>query len=201
MSIPFATALKIVFAPVPGWRAAGSEESSFGSVLLLQTIPMAALSAFCWYVGTSQIGWRVGEQTMRLTSTSALALCALYFLAMVAGVVFLGAMVRWMSTTYGQESDFSTGFKLISYTATPFFLAGVIGLMPILWLDILVGTLVACYCIYLLYRGVSPMMKVEPERGFLYASAVFAVALVSFVGLLTVTALLWEYGPAPEYRY
>ena len=201
MSMPFATALKVAFAPLPGWREAGAEPPSFATVLLTQTVPMALLSAACWFVGTSQTGWRVGEQTMRLTSDSALALCALYFLAMVCGVVFLGFMVRWMSTTYGKESDFATGFTLISYTATPFFLAGVIGLMPVLWLDILVGTAVACYCIYLLYLGVSPMMKVAPERGFLYASAVFAVALVSFVGLLTVTALLWEYGPAPEYRY
>ena len=44
-------------------------------------------------------------------------------------------------------------------------------------------------------------MEVAPERSFLYASAVFAVALVSFVGLLTVTVLVWDFGPAPEYTY
>ncbi|MEM1432743.1 MAG: Yip1 family protein [Pseudomonadota bacterium] len=201
MSMPFATALKIAFTPQPGWQSAGSEPPSFGTVLLTQTIPMALLPTICWYIGTTQIGWQVGDQTMRLTAESGLALCALFFLAMIFGVMFLGFMVRWMSTAYGREGDFSTGFTLISYTATPFFLAGVLGLFPVLWLDILVGTAIACYCIYLLYIGVSPMMKVTPDRGFLYASAVFAVALVSFVALLGVTAILWEYGPAPEYRY
>jgi len=44
-------------------------------------------------------------------------------------------------------------------------------------------------------------MKVPPERGFLYASAVFAVALVSFVALLGATVVLWDFGPAPEYTY
>ena len=106
-----------------------------------------------------------------------------------------------MSQTYGDKATLSQGITLISYTATPFFIAGLLGLYPILWLDITLGIAVACYCIYLLYNGVAPVMHVVQERGFLYASAVFAIALVSFVGLLTVTVLLWDFGPSPEYTY
>jgi len=54
-------------------------------------------------------------------------------------------------------------------------------------------------CIFLWYIGVSPMMRVSETQAFLYASAVFAVALVAFVGLLTATVLLWDIGPSPEY--
>jgi hypothetical protein len=128
-------------------------------------------------------------------------MCALFYLAMIAGVIFLGAMVSWMAGSYGSESGLARGVKLISYTASPFFLAGLLGLLPLLWLDIMIGTLVACYCVYLLYRGTSVVMAVPPERGFLYASAVFAVALVSFVALLGATVVLWDFGPAPEYTY
>ncbi|MEQ9005533.1 MAG: Yip1 family protein, partial [Pseudomonadales bacterium] len=119
----------------------------------------------------------------------------------LGGVGFLGYMVRWMSAAYGSVSSLAQGVTLISYTASPFFLAGLLGLYPVLWLDILIGCLVACYCIYLLYRGTPAMMDVPPERGFLYASAVFAVALVSFVALLGATVVLWDFGPTPEYTY
>jgi hypothetical protein len=71
----------------------------------------------------------------------------------------------------------------------------------VLWLDILAGSLVAIYCIYLLYMGTGPVMHVPAERSFLYASAVFAVALVAFVALLGATVVLWDFGPAPEYTY
>jgi hypothetical protein len=54
---------------------------------------------------------------------------------------------------------------------------------------------------YLLDLGTSVLMVVAPERGFLYASAVFAVALVSLVALLGATVVLWDFGPAPEYTY
>lgn len=191
----------LMFAPNKAWQAIADAAPSSIKVLLLHTVPLAILPAACWYVGVTQYGWEVAGDTMRLTPESALPMCIMFFFACVLGVVFLGFMVQWMSTTYGEPANFAQGATLISYTATPFFIAGLLGLYPILWLDIIVGLAVACYCIYLLYAGTAPVMHVAREKGFLYASAVFAVALVSFVGLLTVTVLLWDFGPAPEYTY
>ena len=183
------------------WTEIAESNPSVVKVLLFQTTPLALIPGICWYLGVTQFGWSVAGDPVRLTTESALPMCILFVLACIFGVLFLGYMVHWMSGTYGDKASLRQGVTLISYTATPFFLAGVIGLYPILWLDIIVGLGVACYCIYLLYTGVGPIMKVIEERGFLYASAVFAVALVSFVGLLCATVLLWEFGPTPEYRY
>ena len=193
--------LLLMFSPGRAWQAIADEAPSTAKVLSLHTALLALIPAICWYIGVTQYGWDVAGETMRLTTQSALPMCVMFYLACVGGVLFLGFMVQWMSTTYGDKVRFSQGVALISYTATPFFLAGVLGLYPVLWLDILLGIAVACYCIYLLYAGVAPVMHVARERGFLYASAVFAVALVSFVGLLTVTVLVWDFGPAPEYTY
>lgn len=196
-----ASGFQLVFTGKQGWDDIAERSDSVVRVLISHTIPLALIPAICWYFGVTEFGWQVAGDPVRLTTESALPMCILFFLACVFGVVYLGFMVHWMSGTYGDEATLAQGVTLISYTATPFFIAGVIGLYPILWLDLIIGTGVACYCIYLLYTGVSPVMKVISERGFLYASAVFAVALVSFVGLLTATVLLWEYGPAPEYTY
>ncbi len=198
---PIVQALGLLFAPQRYWAQIAEENYSLPQVLLQQTLPLALLPPLCWFVGVSQTGWLIGGETMRLTAASALPLCVLFYGAMIAGVLFMGFMVRWMSQVYGNPGSLATGVALISFTATPFFVAGVIGLMPTLWLDIMVGIAVACYSIYLLYLGVGPMMKVPTDRGFLYASALFAVALVAFVGVLTATALLWEFGPAPQYTY
>lgn len=193
--------LLLIFAPSKTWQNIADDAPSAVSVLFLHTIPFALIPAICWYIGVTKYGWDVAGETMRLTAESALPMCVMFYLACVFGVMFLGFMVQWMSTTYGDEATFSQGTTLISYTASPFFIAGLLGLYPVLWLDILLGLVVACYCIYLLYAGTAPVMRIAREKGFLYASAVFAVALVSFVGLLTVTVLLWDFGPAPEYTY
>lgn len=200
MSIATNTA-QLVFTPRSAWDSIARETTSTLKVLLLHTVPLSLIPAICWYYGVTTQGWSISGDVMRLTAESALPMCVLFFFAMVFGVLFLGYMVYWMSDTYGEKAGLSPAVGLISYTATPFFLAGVMGLYPVLWLDILLGVVIATWCIYLLYLGVSPMMKVSRERGFLFASAVFAVALVAFVGLLTATVLLWEYGPTPEYTY
>ena len=197
----FINGWRLLFTGQSGWSAIAEDNPGLMSTLIFHTIPFSLIPCFCWYYGVTHFGWQVAGDPVRLTAESALPLIGLFFLACVFGVLFLGFMVRWMSTTYGDETTINNGVTLISYTATPFFVAGIIGLYPILWLDLVVGTGVAFYCIYLLYTGVTPLMNVAQERSFLYASAVFAVALVSFVGLLTATVLLWDFGATPEYTY
>lgn len=192
---------RLLFTGKSGWQAVAQDHPGLLKVLLLHTAPFALIPCICWYVGVTQFGWQVAGDPVRLTAQSALPLIVLFYGACIFGVLFLGFMVHWMSTTYGDEASVTDGVVLITYTATPFFVAGLIGLYPILWLDLVIGTVVAFYCIYLLYTGVTPLMKVLEERSFLYASAVFAVALVSFVGLLTATVLLWDFGATPEYTY
>ena len=44
----------------------------------------------------------------------------------------------------GEPADLAQGATLISYTATPFLIAGLLSLYPVLWLDIIIGlTIVA----------------------------------------------------------
>jgi len=191
----------ILFAPQGTWLSIAAERPSVTKLLCLHTLPFALIPALCWYLGVTTQGWTIAGDPVRLTAESALPLCVLFYFAMVAGVLFLGYMVSWMAGSYGTQGGLAKGASLISYTASPFFLAGFLGLYPVLWLDIMIGTLVACYCIYLLYLGTGPVMEVAPERSFLYASAVFAVALVSFVALLGATVVMWDFGPAPEYTY
>ncbi|HEX7034676.1 MAG TPA: Yip1 family protein [Pseudomonadales bacterium] len=197
----FLNGFLITVAPDRGWRSVRADAPSVLRILLLHTLPFALVPAVSWYLGVTTRGWTIAGEPMRLTAESALPMCVLFYGAMIAGVLFLGFMVRWMAVSYGAGASYARSVALISYTASPFFLAGVAGLYPLLWLDLLIGCAVACYSIALLYRGTAILMDIPPERGFLYASAVFAVALVSFVALLGTTVVLWDFGAAPEYTY
>lgn len=194
---------KIIFAPSAAWHDIAARDRPLWHRLCLHTAVLAAIPAICWYIGITEVGWQVGaEPAQKMTAPSALKICVLFYLAMIAGVGFLGFMVHWMAETYAAiDSTVARGVTVITYTATPFFLAGVLGLSPNLWFDISVGVLVACYCVYLLYLGIPIVMHIEPERGFLFASAVVAVALVSIVALMAGTAILWDFGAEPTYTY
>ena len=124
----------------------------------------------------------------------------LFYLAMLVGTGLLGFMVHWMSETYeASHSTASKGIQIAAYTLAPLFLCGAIGFYPVLWLDIILGCMAAAYSVYLLYIGVPIVMRIPPERGFLFASAMVAVGLVGCAALLGATVILWEMGAMPVF--
>jgi hypothetical protein len=195
--------IDILFRPAKAWHDIAGTSDSLLRPLFTHTVLWALVPAVCWYYGVTQVGWQIGQEpNQKMTADSALLICALFYFAMVAGVLVLGYMVHWMAATYAAaSSSIGRGVTIITYTATPFFLAGVLGLHPALWIDIGIGVAVTCYCVYLLYLGVPIVMDVQPERGFLFASAVVAIALVAVVALMSATAILWDFGAEPVYTY
>ena len=167
----------------------------FGHVLLLGAIPPVS-----GYIGTTRIGWEIGaREAVKLTPSSGLTIAVAYYFAMIVGVLTMGYMIHWMARTYNAAASLGDCVALAAYTATPLFLIGVMQLYPILWLNFLIGLPALAYSVYLLYTGVPILMRIEPERGFLFSSAVLAVGLVALVSLLAVTALLWGSGLGPVF--
>lgn len=186
--------------PKEQWKTIREEECSVTGCYTRHTLFLAAIPALSGLIGTTVFGWQVGgREPIRLTFESGLVIAILYYLAMLVGVYSLGAMIRWMGTTYGSEQPLSRTVMLAAYTATPLFLIGVFELYPILWLNLVVGLPALAYTVYLLYTGVPVMMEVTEERGFLFSSAVLAVGLVALVALLAATAFLWGIGVGPAF--
>jgi hypothetical protein len=200
--MPATYAIRLLTDPTDAWRQIASSDAPPLAHGLTHTLLFALIPAASWFFGSTQIGWNIGfDERQRLTPESALFICAFFYLALVVGVLFLGYMIHWMSHTYGAASSLGKGVLIVAYTATPFFVGGLLGLYPVLALDLALGVVIACYCVYLLYLGIPIVMDVPPERGFLFASAVVAVGLVSFVAMMGATVILWDLGLEPVYTY
>ncbi|HEY6599389.1 MAG TPA: Yip1 family protein [Pseudomonadales bacterium] len=196
-------ALAILVRPAQAWADIGRTTTSALRVLATHTALWALVPALCWYYGITRVGWQFGEEpALKISVDSAVPICALLYVATLAGIAFLGYMVHWMAGTYGaSRSTFARGVAIASYTSMPFFVAGLLGLHPALWFDLAIGVAVACHCLYLLYLGVPIVMQIPAERGFLFASAVVAIALVGVVAMMGSTVLLWDLGAEPRYTY
>jgi hypothetical protein len=143
--------------------------------------------------------WHHAVWLVRITEGSAIPLVVLFYFALMGALVFIGAMVHWMSKTYSASLHAYKGFVFMGLCCTPVFLAGALAAYPIWWVDILVAIAACSYAIRLIYLGIPDVMKVPEDLGFLYASAVFAVALVYVVVVLVGTVLLWEYIAFPVF--
>lgn len=191
----------LLVRPAAQWQAiAGLPQNSLNTLLLYPCF-MAILPAVAWYYGTTNLGWTVGDygEPVRLTRESARQICILFYLAMIACVAVIGYFIHWMAATYGAQSNIARGMVTAGFAATPLFIAGIVGVYPILWLDMLIGVIAVSWSVYLLYLGIPIMMRIPPERGFLFSSAVLAIALVILIGLMAGSVILWDFGAAPAF--
>jgi hypothetical protein len=167
---------------------------------VLYVLVMAVIPALAWYHGTSAVGWRVGSgDVTRLTEDSALRLVVSFYLAMVGAVVVIGYFIHWMAANYGARSTIPRGITIAGLTATPLFLAGAIGVMPLLSIALPLGILALGWSLWLLYTGIPIVMHVPRDRGFVFASAVVAVCMVILIAMMCLSVILWDMGFGPEY--
>lgn len=186
--------------PQEEWESIRDEPCTVTMCYLRHVLILAAIPAVSAYIGAVQVGWSVGTQeVIRLTSASALPIAAAFYLAMLAAVYVVGRLVHWMAQTFGAETTLNQSIVLVTYTGTPLFLVGVVALYPMPWLNMLFGIVALLYTVYLLYTGVPVVMKITKEQGFLFSSAVLTVGMVTLVGMLAVTVILWGLGLGPTY--
>jgi len=193
--------LGLLVRPSAQWRTiAELPESSFRTLVLYPCI-FAVLPAVAWYYGTSRVGWTVGDhgETIKLTVESARQISILFYLAMLGAIAVIGYFVHWMSDTYGADSSLTKGIVIAGLTSTPLFIAGLVGVYPLLWIDLLIGVAALSWSVYLLYLGIPIVMGIPEERGFLFSSAVVGVAMVILICMMVGSVILWEYGAAPAF--
>ncbi|WP_041522524.1 Yip1 family protein [Gilvimarinus agarilyticus] len=196
--------LGIFTNPDREWQRIRNEEHSFFKVYWTHVPLLALIPVVCAYFGVTYQGWSIGSGGMvKLTSESALILCAFAYLAELAAVYVLGEYINWMSQSFGVDDEASKrhyeGTALAVYSATPMMLAGIVLLYPELWLVAGVFIAAACYSTYLIYEGIPILMNIPKERGFIYASSVITVGLVLAVVVMVATVIVWSSGMGPIY--
>lgn len=196
--------LGILLHPDSEWKAIRKEKSSFQQVFLSHVPFLALIPCLAAFYGVTQVGWTVADgDPVRLTVDSAMTLCALSYVALLAGVFVFGKFINWMSKTYGVTDSAERrqygGTALAVYVTTPLFLVGVFNVYPTLWLSAVTHALAGAYSIYLIYRGIPILMNIDKDRAYMYASSVMTVGLVLMVTIMISTVIIWGMGLQPEF--
>jgi len=115
-----------------------------------------------------------------------------FYGAMLIGVGIMSYATFWMEKTFGVEASFERCLTFISFTATPMFFVGLVGLFPVLWLNVLVVLCAISYSLYLLYVGVPIYMDIPEGKGFMFSSSILTVGLCTLVGCMGATIIIWS---------
>lgn len=182
----------VLYHPKREWRLIRNEHYSTTHIFLAQISILAAIPAVSLFIGTTQVGWSItGGEFVTLSIGSALPAAIAFYVAMWVAVGIIAYAVHWMEKTYGGHVGFDECIVLTTFTATPLFLAGLAGLYPMLWFNVIVGMIALSYSVYLLYSGVPEIMQIPEDRAFFFSTSILTVGLVVLVGLLAATVILW----------
>ena len=180
--------------PREEWEAIREERCSIGKCYASNVLILAAIPPICAYIGSTTSGWMIGAgASIKLEPSNALQLALSFYLLLMLAVFIIGKTIHWMAQTFDTKPELSKCIVLAAYIATPLFVSGLSGLLPIIWLNVLFGLLAFSYTVYLLFVGIPIVLKVPEERSFIFSSSVFSVGLIGLVCVMVFTALMFAY--------
>lgn len=193
-----ALAPAVFFAPRKVFSAISESRPSPARVFFGYALWVGLVPPICAGFGSMLFGWRLGaEEPVILSPNMIAAVCAAYYLALLAGFVLAARIVLWMRPTYAGESTPGECFALIAAVGTPMMLCGALHLYPSFVLNVAFFTPAFLWSVYLLYTGLPLVLKNGAERGMLMATSTVGFFLVALAGFLALVVILWTRGFGP----
>ena len=173
----------IMLAPDIEWRRIAREDIAPQELLMTYVAVLAAIPAIADFLGMALIGFTLPNGRVARVDFLSAFLIALFSYAMTFAVVaILAWIVYLLAPTFGVARNMQTAFKLVVYSLTPMWLAGIFLLVPGLHFLIMLGL----YGLYLLFKGIHVLLRATAEKAFMFAGTVTicSVVLALLVGLL-----------------
>ncbi|MEA1890260.1 MAG: Yip1 family protein [Pseudomonadota bacterium] len=185
--------------PKKEWEVVRDAKCTLLECYVKHILLLAAIPPVCAYIGATQVGWSIGANTFRLTPASTLPMAIGFYLFSLLAIYIMGRAIEWMADTFETKVTLDKSVLIATQMVTPLFISGIIALYPVPWLIMLVGMAAMGYTVYLMYTGIPIVLEIEPEKGFILASGVLTVGLVTMVGVMATTVILWGMGFGPQY--
>lgn len=184
----------ILLAPKMEWPAIAAEPTSIANLYTGYVIPLAAFSALMSFLRLSVIGISMPfGGTIRTPIVSGLVAMVVSFGFGLLGLYLFALIVNVLAPTFGGQRDLRQAVKVAAYTATPVWIASVVGLLPT-GLAGLLQLAAAIYAIYLLVLGLPPLMQSPRAGGYTVAVLICGLLMGLVLGAISAVFGLGGFG-------
>lgn len=151
----------ILLSPQTEWPTIAAESATVQSILTGYVLILAAIGPLALAI--------------RFMGLGVIAAVSLYVMAIVS--TFLVSWVADMlAPSFGGEKNFVQSYKLVAYSVTASWVAGITNLVPFIgWLVMLVAFI---YTLYTFYLGAPVLKKCSGEKAVVYTIVVLVCAIV-----------------------
>lgn len=174
----------IVLSPKTEWEKIAAEPADVKSLFTGYAMILAAIPAVCGLIGSTLIGVSLPiVGTIRTPIAAALVQLVLTYVLGLVVIYVVALIVDALAPTFDGQKNSIQALKLVVYSSTPVWLAGVFALVPLLSV---LGILAALYGLYLLYIGLTPLMKNPQDKSIGYTALIIVcyIVLAIIVGVV-----------------
>jgi hypothetical protein len=179
-------AKRLMLEPKQEWAAIEAEPHTTQDLYTRYVMILAAISPVAAFIGYSIVGIGAFGTTYRVPIGTGIAHMVLGYVMSLGAVYLLALVIDGFAQKFDAPKDFNAALKLAAYAPTPAWIAGVLNVIPSLWI---IAVLVGLYSLYLLYVGLPILMRPPAAKTLPYAVVVLITAIVMPVVLRAVADL------------
>lgn len=176
----------ILLKPKETWPVIEQEGADTTSLYTQYIVFLAAIPVVAGFIGFSLIGMGVFGTSVRVPIVAGLVQMVLSYIVSLAMLYVMSLVVDALAPTFGGTRSKINALKLMTYSSTAAFVGGIFNLLPTL---AILGMLAALYSIYLVYTGITVLMKCPEEKALGYTAVVIVCAIVMALVVGAVAAL------------
>jgi hypothetical protein len=176
---------KILTDPKGEWAVIEAEPTTADKLYKGYIVPLAAIPAIAQFIGHSFIGTTTPFLgTIRMPIVSGLIWMCVSYVLTLAMVYVAALIVNKLAPTFNSTSNDTQALKLVAYSETPVWIAGVLGIVPAL--GVIGGLVGGLYAIYIFYLGLPVMMKTPQDKviPYMVVSAIVVIVLAVIAGTI-----------------
>lgn len=172
----------ILLHPREEWPRIEAEPDTPGDIFRRYVVPLAAIGPVARFIGSQVFGYGIGI-SYRPSIVSALGTAIVGYVMALVGLFVLMFIADALASKFAGVSNRTAAFKLVAYSYTAAWVAGIFGIIPALMILSLAGL----YSFYLFYLGATPLMKVPADKAAGYTGVTVLCAIVLYLVVALVT--------------
>ncbi len=176
---------KILTTPKTEWPVIEAESTDVATLYKSYVAILAAVPAVAAFIGTTMIGVTVPfVGTIRTPIVTGFAQMIVSYVLGLVGVYIAALIIDKLAPTFDSTPSTIQALKLVAYSSTPVWVAGVLYIIPALSMIVL---LAALYSIYLFYLGVPVLMKTPEAKvvPYMIVAAIVTIVISLVMGAIT----------------
>jgi len=179
-------AKNILMTPKAEWSRIAAETAEPAKVFTGYALPLLLIGPIASFIGSQLFGYSAVFVTVRPSLGFSLTTAITGLVMAVIQLFVIAFVANFLSKQFGGKESFPAAFRLVAYSMTAAWLAGIFGIVPMLAILAVVGL----YSFYLFYLGATPVMGVPEDKAVAYTAVTVLVVIVVYVVIAAVTTAL-----------